>query len=290
MVLLFSDHLRYMKNLNIGFFHISSFWHIRKLNVCGEKLFFYVICMKVFWISGTGKTPKWKRMRFELLISCKKIRWCYICEQLVKSKKSKYWIFQKSKYWIYQKLNVCGEKLFFYVICMKVFWISGTCKTPKWKRMRFELLISCKKIRWCYICEQLVTHMRVFWLIWFVWRVIQEKKKNQKIYVEKNNFSMWYVGGFSVFLAPVRLPNENVCGLSCLYLVKKYDGATFVNILWNPKNPNLGFSKNPKIRKKKKSIFGVCANSLFKTDRIIISSYRNVGLLDKIKTIFFKNS
>ena len=103
MVLLFSDHLRYMKNLNIGFFHISSFWHIRKLNVCGEKLFFYVICMKVFWISGTGKTPKWKRMRF-------------------------------------------------------------------------ELLISCKKIRWCYICEQLVTHMMVFWLIWFVWRVIQEKK------------------------------------------------------------------------------------------------------------------
>ena len=87
MVLLFSDHLRYMKNLNIGFFHISSFWHIRKLNVCGEKLFFYVICMKVFWISGTGKTPKWKRMRFELLISCKKIRWCYICEQHVTNMK-----------------------------------------------------------------------------------------------------------------------------------------------------------------------------------------------------------
>ena len=73
------------------------------------------------------------------------------------------------------------------------------------------------------------------------------KKKNQKIYVEKNNFSMWYVGGFSVFLAPVRLPNENVWGLSCLYLVKKYDGATFVNNLWNPKNPNIGFSKNPNI-------------------------------------------
>jgi len=123
-----------------------------------------------------------------LLISCKKIRWCYICEQLVKSKKSKYWIFQKSKYWIYQKLNVCGEKLFFYVICMKVFWISGTCKTPKWKRMRFELLISCKKIRWCYICEQLVTHMRVFWLVWFVWRVIQEKKKSKNLCGEKQFF------------------------------------------------------------------------------------------------------
>ena len=126
MVLLFSDHLRYMKNLNIGFFHISSFWHIRKLNVCGEKLFFYVIWMKVFWISGTGKTPKWKRMRF-------------------------------------------------------------------------ELLISCKKIRWCYICEQLVTHMRVFWLIWFVWRVIQEKKKIKKSMWRKTIFLCDMNEGFLYF-------------------------------------------------------------------------------------------
>ncbi len=63
---------------------------------------------------------------------------------------------------------------------------------------------------------------------------------------------MWYGRGFPGFPAHVRLPNENVCDLSCLYLVKKYDGATFVNILWNPKNPNIGFSKNSKIQKKKK--------------------------------------